>query len=336
MNAFTYSTRNPFRPPHWRWERAGLIAAGEVKLSRQQDDAWVRRAAVFRRDLANARTPAEYDALFCDQPELYAAHEFWKARKGRHKNSVNMVCELEARLLVKDTSFALIGTRMSIDPVDVHAYEQLFFSVRDRLENRSYIIQQVIGERLHSGNLRLGADRQVFWMIYGYVRGNIALDRLIDTTNEVSAPTDYQDLLAAMRDEGDDNLAIAFALATRTIDPTDKFKQPEIITAYQKSRELDAVAGSIKGQTQAMTSNVAAMLSTMHFEVPAHNTVGSMVIKSVGVFEGTSAELRGDELVSMSLGGPPPDRDDIPPAYPALPPKRPKKTVADGEETSAS
>lgn len=52
-NLNVYHPDNPRRPVNWRWERAKL--ALQQGFSRKRDDAWICKAARFKRDHANCR-----------------------------------------------------------------------------------------------------------------------------------------------------------------------------------------------------------------------------------------------------------------------------------------
>ena len=54
MHLHDFSPSNPFRSPHWRWDRAGLMTDGSLPKARRLDDAWAIRAAKFRAKLKAA------------------------------------------------------------------------------------------------------------------------------------------------------------------------------------------------------------------------------------------------------------------------------------------
>ena len=307
--SFDCSQRNPFRRPHWRWERALMDAA------LRDPDPWVSQAAALRRDVSEG---LDDDALYEAHSRIYPAYELWRARSGR-KTDVNFVLELEARLLIRGVGLDAIGQRMGLEPGDVEAYEALFFAVRDRLDRPSYIVQQVIGERLHAGNLRLGQDRGVFWKIYAYTLGATALDRMIDTIRTDHVPVDYADVSTALRSVGDDNLVWAYALASQSLDPTDKFKQPEAIAAYHKARELSLTGGGQAGN-QAVVANVSAMLAIIQnqLEVPDYGTSGSASALNGPQLDAGAVELRSEEAAGVAAGRIALSDIDMPPGFPSL------------------
>jgi hypothetical protein len=126
---------HPLRPPAWRWLRAlDLWDRGE-QPSEPWDDAWVGKAlGLFRvlqrdKDLQKRRRrlPALFQAyrLYNDGPPMLR----W---------------EVEARLLTTEP-FEQIAAKCDSTRQVIHAYEKVFFNVRDRLEATGYIINVVIG-----------------------------------------------------------------------------------------------------------------------------------------------------------------------------------------------
>jgi hypothetical protein len=133
---------NPCRPPDWRWHRAGQLLEPRARR-RRQDDEWVVLARAFRAALAKAHGDIRHPRLARDHPEVLGAYLLRDALPRR-------LWEVQARLLA-DQDFDEIGDRFGVGDEVIEAYEQLYYSVRHRLESPDWIAAMAIGPRLYEG-----------------------------------------------------------------------------------------------------------------------------------------------------------------------------------------
>lgn len=161
---------SPFRPPNWRWQRAQALCHTNRPSSRLRDDVAVLKAREFL--LAHEKCDDEWQLLALSEryPALYPAREIY-ARPEQGQRG-----ELEARLLTGDTPEE-VAASMGLSPELVRWYEQLFFQVRDRLGNVSWIIHQVLGTAAYE--LSSQSAPEALWRLFAYVGGREVLQAVM-------------------------------------------------------------------------------------------------------------------------------------------------------------
>src|SRR4051812_44424180 len=110
---------NPRRPVDWRWERAKIAA--EHGISRRRDDAWVCKAARFKKDFDACRRDDDYCALVDKHPDLVWAHDI-ATNPGADGSPLKSA--LEARILAGD-DWERIAKRARTRPAVLEAYEAM-------------------------------------------------------------------------------------------------------------------------------------------------------------------------------------------------------------------
>jgi len=136
---------NPLAKPDWRSRRVNMILKKEKKSGRPRasvaDDTWTRGLTEFTRkwkikgrDRGNVR-----ERLYQSDPDLWIAHALW------HESILNstVTVALQARLLAGQ-SFEEIGEECGASPRAVEWYERCWFSVRDRLKQHDWVMNQII------------------------------------------------------------------------------------------------------------------------------------------------------------------------------------------------
>src|SRR5262249_33696767 len=126
---------HPLRPPDWRWLRAANLWDQGDQPSEPWDDAWVRRALRLYRELQQGKDP---------QPGKRTS-DLWQAYRLYSGESL-LRWEAEARLLVEPP--AQVAAKCGVTWQILHAYEKVFFNVRDRLGATGYLVSQVLGGNL--------------------------------------------------------------------------------------------------------------------------------------------------------------------------------------------
>jgi hypothetical protein len=129
-----YQRDNPFRAPDWRWQRArSLIGAGR-NFSRRRDDESTGRAVHYLRTVNRGRRSP---GRLCDFADVHAARQL-------HESGGALRLLVEARVLARQAP-ALIALLAGVPAHVVETYEDLFFSCRDRLDARDWILAHAIG-----------------------------------------------------------------------------------------------------------------------------------------------------------------------------------------------
>ena len=126
---------NPLRGPAWRWDRAeALVRSGGPPLL--WDDALIREAADYHRDLAAADTETKRAAVRGCWPGLDAAHALFVSGDVQRD-------EIEARLLAGE-NIASIAGKTGVDETVIHWFQIYFFNVVDCLEAMDWLLYFVV------------------------------------------------------------------------------------------------------------------------------------------------------------------------------------------------
>ena len=155
----TFPQPDVFSPPDWRWLIACKIhESPKPRHKRRTDPEWLWPLLALAklasgRKLRGPRTPPS--------DELVLAFQLYQSR--RHQD-----WELEARILAGQTDDE-IAAAMDFPAAVVSAYEQTFFSVRDRLTVGDYILIEVIGYSPFRGFEE--GDLQTLWGYFAYAAG---------------------------------------------------------------------------------------------------------------------------------------------------------------------
>lgn len=160
---------DPFCPVDWRARDANRLVAGE-RPAWTTDDPEVHAYADYLRALQAATEDEERVAATRRWPAISGAHDL-AGRNDPHRWQVS------AMLLAGQTDQD-IATRTGLPQDVVHAFEDLFFSVRRNLCAHDWIVARAIGPGLWTGFRRDEVDR--LWMAVGYFGGPIILEAVIN------------------------------------------------------------------------------------------------------------------------------------------------------------
>jgi hypothetical protein len=129
-----YSASNPLRPPDWCYRLAAECVASGRPIPRRDWDAMTLTVADYLRREQRGEDPSR---LVADYPELNLALDVF-----RHEDQ-ELRFAIEAKLLA---GFAPtdVAAAAGLTPLIVDVFEKTFFDVRDRLENREFIVGTVI------------------------------------------------------------------------------------------------------------------------------------------------------------------------------------------------
>jgi hypothetical protein len=168
------------RPPDWRWQLArALVAAGQTNDVARYD-FHVRVACGFLRALATCEDEWAKRDLRAAYPALMEA---WLIATDPDLHHLRH--QLEARIL-SGQSQEVIGRRLPMSvPECVPWFETMFFDVRDRRQNPSWIMHAAIAPSLYVDPAE--RDYAELLKLSAYVCGPGLLDQLIDTIDFVDA-----------------------------------------------------------------------------------------------------------------------------------------------------
>lgn len=288
-----YHPSYPMRPVDWRWERARIIRETQKKISRKsKEDDFTVLALRFQKKLFKCKNDYDRFDLIDKHPDIYFAY----AIHNEDDKKITIRSEIEARILANETSEKIADRcGCSIETIDL--YEKLFFNVREKLKNTTYILHQVMGPAIHKGMYE--RDHDLLWKLYGYFCGSAVLDALTTTfTNPVKPETPEQvdalfvdDTRAVMRRKA--------AIAARTVSVNDQ-TQLRILEIYAQFLEIEKEAeGGASGESLIM-NNIETMMLALPWATGSNAAgVNNRLIQH---YDNQAAELRADETVAVGAG----------------------------------
>jgi len=164
------SPQSPLRPPGWRWLRAGYLVDNGRRLSRCRDDNKVWDAVAFYRALRSCQDERGRARLARKMPAFFEA---WQV----YQQASLVRWEVEARLLANEETEA-IARKCGLSANAVEVFHDTFFSVRPHLRARDWIMNCVIGPKVHRGLKE--TDQDELLKLYAFAGGPLVVDSLMD------------------------------------------------------------------------------------------------------------------------------------------------------------
>lgn len=293
---------NPWRPPDARWKRAiGITERAEPQATVNRDGRdgcyWVRQAQRFKRAWDQARTERDKLAVISRQPFIYQA--FWIYTQASDNQPLRWT--IEARILARETDKE-ISYKMGCRPEVVAAYEALFFAVRERIDNRDFILNSVLSAAIIRGLNARAFD--LLWKMFGYCAGPHVLDDMMQYVppNWVhtagGASTFYQDTAIMLMKK-------KAAVASLAIPVTDH-TQVHLLEAFVKYVEIERSTDSAGKAQEQISNNLQALLTSLK---PVAVTVDK--ISDLAAYDTGAVELRNEERLNVRLGLPGTDLTEI-------------------------
>lgn len=282
---------NPLRPPDWAWYRAQHIHDGlGPPTTRRRDGAtgytWIRKASRYLAAAATFSDQAGYLQLSELYPEIFWALQL-RSTVTHQRHAV------EAYILSRQDDYD-IGFRCGIPERVVHAYEALFFNVRDKLDHVSYILHVVIGD------IQRGINPSAFfqlWKLYGYFCGPrmlAAIESRFVSPTWCNGPDDVGGTLA---DDAIGTLKLQSALAAKSI-PVDNATRMSLLEQFTAFVGIERTTDGQGRAQEALQNCILEMLKGLPF------ATGDETAKIEGDFDTTAAELTYRELLSDAVGRP--------------------------------
>lgn len=307
------SKKNPWRPPDWRWQRATLIALGEVPEAVRGTEPSVRRLAKFAQLAVEAEDEGARILLASKSPDMFWAYQLYGQEDPGPR------AEIEARIMARQT-LTEISQKTGVDVSILEKYAQHFFDVADKLDHPSYVIHSLIGSALHRGLQE--REYATIWKYIAYKFGPVAFEAYMHQAVQPTQPRDPSGVQACFKDAGLGYLLRKQMIAALTI-PLNQFTQPKILDTYMKLLEIDKMAGSDggAGASSSLVANVQAVLNCL----PDALAIGSFAQPRIDApllsrYDDSPSELP-TPLLLMAAQGHQVNTDDIPHdlEYPELP-----------------
>lgn len=285
---------HPYRPVHWRWNRARILNEyGKGAPGRYKDDKWIRIAAEFKAQKDDCKDAIDLYRLFDRYPAIAMAYELWDEENIQVSGKANpMRYELEARILARET-FSTIADKSGLPIEVVGWYERLFFNVTDRLNNKMYIFHVVLGDGIQRG--MTDKDYALLWKLYGYVRGSNMLDFLITTFSDWSRPTAAQ-VEDYLLDDHRSTMRRKAAMASRMLG-VNNYSSERLIELHTKIVEIEKAA-SEGAPSEGIQQNIQVMLN--HLPLLVGQQGNNQADNKLANFRNAAGDLRADELISLT------------------------------------
>jgi hypothetical protein len=167
------------RSPSWRWKRARAIVEQGLTCTARTDDLTTRRVVEYLRacelplDDSQAQSGVPADAV------LHAAHRLYQA-EGLGRFIV------QARLLARQSP-SDVARLTSFEPAVIETFEAIFFEVRDHLDAKDWVANQVLWPGLQA-NLPTDALGGAL-MAIGYWLGPTILDIALAVATDAPLPS---------------------------------------------------------------------------------------------------------------------------------------------------
>lgn len=156
---------NPLRPRDWRWSR--IIALHAKNLPAYSEDSLTRKGLDYYTISRSRQDPDDVqDLLYHEFPDLHLAFlEFERSGPRRYMVEALIVAGLPAEA---------IADSHNVPTAVVQAYEDYFFDVRSRLHKDGYVISELFGPAIMSG--QPGRDCDFFWKRLAKAGGHTLLE----------------------------------------------------------------------------------------------------------------------------------------------------------------
>lgn len=286
---------SPLRPPDWRWKKVVVYKDARRAFPRSHSDSVLSKVFQFHTALEGCADDefAHLDLLE-EYPNLTEAHLVYS-----DDGSSSSKWELEARLLAKE-SYEEISNKMCISKETVDTYEKVFFNIADRLTNRSWIINCVIGRSIHVGLSE--RDYDLLWKMYALFGGPFMLDVAINRLGLREQRAESLEQAESMINDSLEVQAKIVASKSFVIAPINGFTASTMIQIEQTYRQIAKNAAGIS-DTQTVMQSVSNIMTSLPWSVGS-GTMKHPVLEVLKEADNRAAELRGDEMLAIANGEP--------------------------------
>lgn len=310
-----YHLIDPFRRPDWRFNRV-IAMCDRVPVPGRctpRDDEYVRRGRAF---LLRYRAFDEYrrQELWAEDEDLYAAFAVYRAKADATDRG--QAFTLEARILAGGSDEE-IAPFYPFGPRAVDYYEKLFFNVRDRLTQRDWITTQVLIPALKRDRGTSNAPATVgTWQpqdhaviesqldgslkFFAFFGGPWVLERMVygfehtsraHTPDEAANGWDERHYTRGMKRRA--------AQAVNHFE-VNKFNVIDVFMTVNQIIATEKAADAAEGQQTKYETHVKALLDGLTWTVGSAG--GDNTRPALAAYDGSTSELRDDELLMVSAG----------------------------------
>lgn len=306
---------DPFLQPQWRQDRVlRMLRTSPPERCRRFDDDWIRQYRTFMLKWGKGETGRE--ALLYENPGMYYAQKIFDSKE--EDPELHLI--IEARLLAGE-SYAAIAETCKTYPEAIQWYEKLFFNVNDFLDNRDWILKQVLlpasdREAEHAdsdtGVAMLIAPKRVQAIVkphfdmtlkfFAYYGGPIVCDLLISGFRRDRIVTSTKELEEYFNEQFMTQIAIRSAQAASRFE-VNKFNVMELFATHSRLVEIQRNAGNKNERHNEFEKHVDAMLSELPWAV-GDDGAKLYAQTAVGEYDEMAAEINEEEMICAEAGMP--------------------------------
>jgi len=229
-------------------------------------------------------------ALILRDKELFWAHSIWLADKNPTRWGI------EARVLAGESD-AQIAEKIGTDPGIITAYINVFFDVRDRLNNLDYVQNVIMADAVTRGLQERHYD--LLWKLLAYKGGPLVLDAVINRGTDVAKPQSADGVGTFFQDFAISSMKYKAALASLTVQVNTHTQLP-LIESFVKYVEIEKNSDNVMKAQSSIVDNIGVMLTSLPFQIGTKlDSEGAKMLP----FDNGAAELRGDEMLVIAAGG---------------------------------
>ena len=268
-----YGPLLPFAGPDWVFRRAECLIHAGRNASQKRDGPDIIRVMKYLR-ARDRNFLGRWSRHKLDDPEIYAAFE-------THRKSHLYILELQCRVLAGEAN-GRIAIEMGITRPTLRTYLKTFFDVRERLDQRGYILHRVIGAV---------ADRPLtafqLALRSAYHHGSAAIPAWIDWLRNPEAPNDLTTI------EGRRREAIEIQLAAEQVEsiPRGGIRMAKWRAFYA---ENEPKMFRIRSPREVIAENIAETIRKLSFDGPEGDK------KQVAKSESCKTESTGEDVNGKS------------------------------------
>lgn len=287
--------QSPRRSPHWPWLRAVQIDRGGRAASRKIDGVAgfrnIRRALRLKRHFDRAgNNPEKMYALMLRDSGLFWAHSLWLDDKAPTRWTI------EARIIAGETN-AEIAQKLGTEEDVIAAYADVFFDVRDKLENLDYVVSVILADAVTRGLQERQYD--LLWKMVAFQGGTHALNAILSRFISISKPRSPDEVAGFFQDSAINSVKYKAAIATMTV-PVNTHTQLALIDSFVKYVEVERTTDNATKAQNSIIENIGAMLRSMPIRI---GTKLESRENKLLPYDDSAAELRGDEIMTVVSGG---------------------------------
>lgn len=298
-----YSRHDPLRLPNWRHTRVMAICArGKNAKCSSRDDDITKRYKKFYLAQKKLENSGKAELYRGDTDIAIASELYWNRSHSNH------ALLLEARLLAGYDN-QRIATFLGTLPSAVHAYEQLFFNVRDRFACTDWIMSSVLFPSIIDSPQEFGEapfDRGAFassfydvtLKYFSYFYGQEMCEFMIHGARRDLRLRSQEDVLQFIEEDYKHKLYRRGVMAVHML-PLNAYNATEILGAFNQVMALRASMDDEEREKSQMHQNIKTFLESVPWSV---GTPEGGKHSALSAYQNKAAELRVEEQLRLGVG----------------------------------